>query len=165
MRRIRATTPVLFALLAGAATGIGEEAEARVSLDVKDAPVQSIVGVLVELGGRQVVFDSGLDCALTLKLHEVPWLSALDTSLRACGLGREESGGVLWVATTSRLRQEAENRRRLNEARGTKKARGLGLFRLSYARAEEMVPLLKRLVAPDGDVSVDPRTNTLLIRY
>jgi type II secretory pathway component HofQ len=155
----------LLVSLAAVPTGAGEEAEARISLDVKDAPVQAIVGVLVELGGRQVVFDSGLDCALTLKLHEVSWLTALDTTLRACGLGREESGGVLWVATTSRLRREAEDRQRLNEARGENTQPGLTLFRLSYARAEELAPLVRRLVAPEGEVSVDARTNTLMIRY
>jgi len=165
MRPLRATALALLVSLAVLPTGVGGEAEARVSIDVKDAPVQAIVGVLVELGGRQVVFDSGLDCALTLKLHEVPWLTALDTTLRACGLDREESGGVLFVATTSRIRQEAESRRRLAEARGESTRPGLALFRLSYARAEEMAPLVKRLVAPDGDVSVDPRTNTLMIRY
>ena len=143
----------------------GEEAEARLSMDVKGAPIQSIVRVLVELGGRQVVFDPGLDCALTLKLHEVPWLKTLDTVLRACDLGYEETGGVLWVATASRLREEAESRRRLREARPAGRGESLALYRLTWARAEEMAPLLKRLVAPEGDVTVEPRTNTLIIRY
>ena len=55
-------------------------------VDVKDAPVESIVRLLVELGGRQVVFDPGLDCALTLKLHEVRWVQTLETTLSACGI-------------------------------------------------------------------------------
>jgi type II secretory pathway component HofQ len=164
MKLERATVLLLCAALAVVPCA-GEEAEARVSLDVKDAPVESIVTVLVELGGRQVVFDPGLACAPTLKLHEVPWLTALDTTLRACGLGYEETGGVLWVATMSRLREEAESRRRLREARPAEAGRSLTLYRLTWARAEEMAPLLKRLVAPEGDVTVEPRTNTLIIRY
>lgn len=164
MKLERATVLLLFAVFAVVPCA-GEEAEARLSIDVKDAPVQSIVTVLVELGGRQVVFDPGLACALTLKLHEVPWLKALDTTLRACGLGYEETGGVLWVATMARLREEAESRRRLREARPAETGRSLALYRLTWARAEEMAPLLKRLVAPEGDVTVEPRTNTLIIRY
>jgi len=164
MKLERATVLLLFAAFAVVPCA-GEEAEAHLSLDVKDAPVESIVTVLVELGGRQVVFDPGLTCALTLKLHEVPWLKALDTVLRACGLGYEETGGVLWVATMSRLREEAESRRRLREARPAETGRSLALYRLTWARAEEMAPLLKRLVAPEGDVTVEPRTNTLIIRY
>ncbi len=162
---MRATIPLLCVALATAPPAVGEEVEARLGLDVKDAPVEAIVRVLVELGGRQVVFDPGLDCSLTLKLHDVRWRQALETTLRACGLGHDETGGVLWVATTARLRQEAESRRRLKEARPTDTHGGLAVYRLSYARAETMLPLLKRLLAPDGDVSVDPRTNTLIIRY
>jgi type II secretory pathway component HofQ len=76
----------------------------------------------------------------------------------------EEEGGVLWVAPTSRLREEAESRRRLKDARPA--AGGdLGLYRLSWARADEMAPLLQRLVAPEGSVTVDARTNTLIVRY
>jgi type II secretory pathway component HofQ len=161
----RATVLLLVAALAVVPVAVGEEVEARVSIDVKEAPVEAIVSLLVELGGRQVVFDSGLDCALTLKLREVPWLTALETTLRACGLGYEETAGILWVATTSRLREEAESRRRLKEARAPEPGRGLSLFRLSYARAEEMAPLLRRFVSPGGDVTVDPRTNTLIVRY
>lgn len=143
----------------------GEEAEARISLDVKDAPVQSIVQVLVELGGRQVVFDGGVDCSLTLKLHGVRWAPALDVTLRACGLAHEEEGGVFWVATAGRLREEAEARRRLKKARGAAPSPGLAVHPLSYARAESMLPLLQSLLAPSGKVTADPRTNTLLIRY
>jgi type II secretory pathway component HofQ len=141
-----------------------EDVEARVCLDVRGAPAEAVLGLLVELGGRQVVFDPGLQCSLTLKVHQAPWHEVLETTLRACGLGYEEEGGVLWVAPTSRLRQEAESRRRLREARPV--ARGdLALYRLSYARAEEMAPLLQRYVDPEGSVTLDSRTNTLIIRY
>ena len=165
MTPMRATGFLVLASLAVVPVGLGEEAEVRVSIDVKDAPIASIVSLLVELGGRQVVFDPGLDCPLTLKLHEVPWLTALETTLRACGLGYEETAGVLWVAPMSRLREEAERRRRLKEARSPGPGHDLSLFRLSYARAEEMAPLLERFVSPGGDVTVDPRTNTLIVRY
>jgi type IV pilus assembly protein PilQ len=161
--RTRRTVFLGLVLLASGVVA-GEDPEARVSMDVRDAPIEAIVGLLVELGGRQVVFDPGLDCSLTLRLHEVVWSTALDTTLRACGLGYQEDGGVLWVATTARLREEVESRRRLQEARPGD-GRRLATYRLSYARAEEMAPLLQRFVAPGGSVITDPRTNTLIIRY
>ena len=163
MARMCATILALAAIVV-APVAAGEETEARLSMDVKEAPIVSIVSLLVELGGRQVVFDPGLDCSLTLRLHEMAWHPALETTLRACGLGYQEEGGVLWVATTARLREETESRRRLPEA-PPDHAPGLARYRLSYARAEEMAPLLQRLVAPRGSVTTDPRTNTLIIRY
>jgi len=147
------------------ARGAGGEGEARLSLDVKDAPVVDVVRVLVEAGGFQVVLDPGIDCRLTLKLHEVRWLRALDAALSACGLGRELEGDILRVATVSRLREEAAARRRLDEEGQAKPSGRLALFRLSHARAQEMAPLLERILSPVGRVSYDPRTNTLLVVY
>jgi endonuclease/exonuclease/phosphatase family metal-dependent hydrolase len=78
------------------------EGEARVSLDLKDAPAVDIVRALAEAGGFQVVFDPGLTCRLTMKLNEARWRSVLDATLSACGLGREEEANVLRVASPTR---------------------------------------------------------------
>jgi hypothetical protein len=55
-----------------------------------------------------VVFDPGAACRQTLKLKEVPWRSALEASLRACALGREQEEGVLRIAPMARLVDEAQ---------------------------------------------------------
>ena len=36
-------------------------------------------------------------------------------------------------------------------------------MRLSYAKAAEVAPLLKRFLSPRGDVTYDARTNTLFV--
>jgi type IV pilus assembly protein PilQ len=149
--------------LACAALAAAPEGEARVSLDVKGAPVQDVVGVFAELVGFQVVFDPGLDCKLTLKLHQARWLPLFETTLRACGLGYEEGGGILRIAKSSRLREEAEERRRLNEEHGRGGSGRIALFRLSYARAEALAPVLKSRLPPGGDVTWDSLTNTLIV--
>ncbi len=138
-------------------------AEARVSLDVKDAALVDIVSALAELGRLQVVFDPGPSCSLTLKLREVRWRIAFDAALRACRLACEEEGGILRVAPVERLSGESEDRRRLAEERARSAAHTVSAFRLSYARAAEMAPIVKRLLSPRGDVVFDARTNTLII--
>lgn len=143
----------------------GMEGEARVSLDAKDAPFADVVSVLAGAGGFQVAFDSGIDCRLTLKLHAARWRTALDTTLAACGLGLEEEADVLRVAKVQRLREEAEARRRLEHERAATPLGRLALFRLSHARAQEVAPLLTRLLPPAGRVSYDARTNTLVVVY
>jgi type IV pilus assembly protein PilQ len=155
--------PFLVAAALAAPTAAPLAGEARVSLDLKDAAVVDIVAALAEVGRFQVVFDPGTSCSLTLNLHEVSWLTALDTVVRACRLGFEEDGKVLRVASVDRLRSEAQDRRRLNDERGQSRPHTVTSFRLSYAKASEMAPILKRLLAPRGDVVFDARTNTLLI--
>jgi type IV pilus assembly protein PilQ len=150
------------ALLVALALATGE-GEARVSLDLKEAPVEDVVRVLAEAGGFQLVMDQAPSCKLTLKVTSVRWLTALDLSLRACGLAREEEGGVVRVAPAARLLEESAARRRLQEERQKAPPGRLALFRLSYARAQEIAPLLKGLLAPRGDVVYDARTNTVLI--
>jgi type IV pilus assembly protein PilQ len=165
--RFALAAPALTLALSLAAPGARgtDPDEGRVSLDVREAPVQGIVGLLAKLGGIQVVFDHDVQCALTVRLHSAVWLEALDTTLRACGLGHEGGGGVIRVAPVARLQQEAAQRRALDEARNTTPSGDLALFRLSYARPEAMAPLLQPLIAPRGRVTLDPRTNTLIVTY
>lgn len=137
--------------------------EARISLDVKDVPVADIVSALAEVGRFQVVFDPGLTCPLTLKVREVRWRVAFESALRACRLSYEEEGGIIRVAPVERLNAESEDRRKLAEERARSAAHTVSSFRLSYARAAEMAPLVKRLLSPRGDVVYDARTNTLIV--
>jgi len=165
-RRATAAGAAFAALLAtGAAAGVDAPTpgEARISLDVKDVDVVDIVRVLSDVAGFQVVFDPGIACRLTLKLREVRWSAALDASLRSCGLARDEDGDVVRIAPASRLAAEAEAERRWQEARSTSREPKVTTFRLSYARAQEMAPLVKRLLSPRGDVVYDTRTNTLIV--
>jgi type II secretory pathway component HofQ len=160
----QASSALLAAALAlgpGAGAGAGE---ARVSLDAREAQVVDVVRVLAEAGAFQVVFDPGVDCRLTLRLRATPWRTVFDTVLSACRLGLEEEGDILRVAPIARLQEEAAARRRLDQERRAAASGRLALFRLSYARAEELAPLLERLT-PAGHVSYDSRTNTLIVVY
>ena len=158
------SAPLVAVVLALSFVGPAPETpEARVSLDVKDVPVVDIVSALAEAGRFQVVFDPGPACSLTLKLREVRWRVAFESALRACRLAYEEEGGVVRVAPVERLTAESEERRKLAEEQAQSAPHTVATFRLSYARAAEMAPIVKRLLAPRGDVVYDARTNTLII--
>jgi type IV pilus assembly protein PilQ len=133
---------LLLALLLGAAP----EGDTLIALDVKEGPVENIVQALAEAGGFQVVFDPGLSCRLTLRLNGVSYSRALESVLRACGLALEAEGNVLRVAKTPRLAQEAAERRRLQEAQAASAPRREVRLRLSYAKAAQMAPLVKRFL-------------------
>ena len=147
---------------AGAAPAIPAP-EARVSVDFKDADVIDIVRLLAEVGGFQVVIDPGVACKLTLKLREVPWQTTLDLALRSCGLAREEDHGVVRVATAAKLTSEAGERRKLAEEQRLNRPVQTRMYRLSYARAAELAPLIKKFLSPRGEVIFDARTNTLIV--
>jgi type IV pilus assembly protein PilQ len=138
-------------------------AEARISVDFKDADLVDIVRLLAEVGQFQVVIDPGVSCKLTLKLKEVPWDTTLDLALRVCGLGSEVDNGVVRVAPVAKLTAEHQARRQLAEEQKLNRPLRTVRYTLSYARAAELAPLIKKFLSPRGDVVFDARTNTLII--
>lgn len=144
---------------AGAAT----DGEARISIDVKEADVVDVIRLLAEVGGFQVVIHPGVSCKLTLSLKQVAWPTILDLALKSCGLGKDEEADVVRVAKVAQLTEEAAQRRRFEEERRLAAPRQVTYRRLSYARAQELAPIVKRFLSPGGEVVYDTRTNTLII--
>jgi type IV pilus assembly protein PilQ len=141
----------------------GQDGEARISIDVKDADIVDVVRLFAEVGGFQVVVDPGVSCKLTLKLNEVLWTSALDVALKSCGLGRDEENEIVRVAPVARLAAETAAQRKLDEERSLSGPLQMRTYRLSYSRAAEMAPIIKKFLSPRGEVIYDSRTNTLIV--
>jgi type IV pilus assembly protein PilQ len=150
---------LLFALLAAPPS----EREALVAVDVREASVTDVVAALAEAAGAQVVFDPGIACRLTVRFTGVAYADALENVLRACGLGSETEGSVVRVAARARLTEERAERRRLAQAQRAAAPRQQTRLRLSYARAAQVAPLLKKLLSARAEVVFDERTNTLII--
>ncbi len=163
MRRLCPALLSLLLIAPALANSAPEADEARVSVDFKDADVVDIIRLLSEVGGFQVVIDPGVACKLTLKLREVPWPTTLDLTLRSCGLAREEDHGVVRVATAAKLTTEAAERRKLTEEQRLNRPTQTRMYRLSYARAAELAPLIKKFLSARGEVIFDARTNTLIV--
>ncbi len=153
-------SPAMAALSAAPAAPSGDT---RVSVDFKDVDVVDVARLFAEVGGFQLVVDPGVSCKLTLKLTEVPWTTALDLALKVCSLGSETDNGIVRIAPVSRLTAEGEASRKLEEARKLDRPLRTTVHRLSYAKATELAPLLKKFLSPRGDIVVDARTNTLII--
>lgn len=138
--------------------------ETRISLDVKDADVVDVARLLSEVGNFQLVVDPGISCKLTLKLNAVPWPTVLNVALKVCGLGQEEENGIVRVAPVARLAAEQAAQRRLAEEQALNRPLKTTTYKLAYARAQELAPLIKKFLSPRGEVFFDQRTNTLIIR-
>lgn len=149
--------------MAGAAPQAAANGEARISVDLKDADIVDVVRLFAEIGGFQVVVDPGVSCKLTLKLSEARWTSALDVALKSCGLGQDQENEIIRVAPVARLAAEAAAQRKLDEERDRSGPLQMRTYRLAYARAAEMAPLIKKLLSPRGEVTYDSRTNTLIV--
>ena len=158
-----ATLALLAAAPSPASRADAPPAETRISVDFKDADILDIVRLMSELGGFQVVAHPGISCKLTLKLKEVPLQTAFDLALKTCGLGYEDASGIFRVAPVGVLTAEHAAQRKLEEERRLSGPLKTKTYRLSYARAAEMAPLVKKFLSPRGEVIFDARTNTLIV--
>ena len=136
-----------------------------VSMDFQNADLRAVLRVFAEISALNIVIDPSVRGEVNVALTQVPWDQAFDVILRANGLGYEVDDSVVRIASILRLQQEAEEKAVL--AQREAEAGELLLFTrtLSYARADDLVPLLTGAsLSARGEVFTDPRTNTLIVR-
>ena len=140
-------------------------AEKRITLEVQKADIVSVLRVFAELMHLNLVTGDDVQGQVTLSLRNVRVSEAFAVVLQARGLGFEKLGGnILRVAPLQALTKEAEERAKLEDAKLHAGKLETRLIPVNYANAEELVPQVKALLSPRGTVSVDKRTNTLIVR-
>jgi type IV pilus assembly protein PilQ len=137
-----------------------------ISLDFKDGDLQDIFRLFADISGLNVVVNPGVSGKVTLKLNEVPWARALELILKTNGLGCVLEDNVIRIAKLTDLQREETERRKLEEEKQL--AGNLVDFtkRISYAKAMTLSDVLKKAgaLSPRGQLNVDERTNTIIIR-
>jgi type IV pilus assembly protein PilQ len=135
-----------------------------ISLDLKDADIKDVFRTISQLTGLNIVIDPEVRGTVTVQLENVPWDQALDLILKQNSLGYVLENNIMRIATTQKLQAEESDRARLAEARQAAEPTRTVIKKLSYARASEITPTLKSIMSRRGDIVVDTRTNTLIIR-
>jgi type IV pilus assembly protein PilQ len=162
---MRQARVVFLALALAAAPALArppQEAK-RISLDVTKANVHDVLRMLADVGRMNLVVADEVQGTVTLTLRNVPWTQALDMVLRARGLGMEQRGNILRVAPLKTLQEEAETLARLKQAKVRTAPLRTWFIPVNYANASEMANHVKGVLSPRGSVSVDARTNTLIV--
>ncbi len=134
-----------------------------ISVNLKDVDLKDFFRLIHEISGLNIVLDPNVKGSVTLVLDDVPWDQALDIVLKNNSLDRELQGNVLRIAGTDTLRREAVDRRAQSEAVALAVDRQTISRFLSYAKAKDVVPTIKKFLTPRGDVISDERTNALII--
>ena len=134
-----------------------------ISVNLKDVDLKDFFRLIHEISGLNIVLDPSVRGTVTLVLDDVPWDQALDIVLKNNSLDRELQGNVLRIAATDTLRREAVDRRAQAEAVALAVDRQTITRSLSYAKASEVVPTIKKFLTARGDVISDVRTNSLII--
>ena len=136
----------------------------RISLDLKDADIHNILRLLADVGHVNVVTADDVGGSVTIRMNDVPWDQALDVVLSAKGLGMVRTGNLIRVAPLEKLQKERELRVAKQRAELDLQPLEMRLIPISYATAQELSARGKELLSPRGSITVDERTNTLIVR-
>jgi type IV pilus assembly protein PilQ len=140
----------------------------RISLNFQDIQVRSVLQLLADFTGVNIVVSDAVAGSITLRLNDVPWDQALDIILTTQGLDKRQLGNVLLIdkAETFVARENAQLKgqiasRKLAPIRSD-------LLQINYAKAADIATMLKdksnSLLSERGALSVDARTNTIWLQ-
>lgn len=140
----------------------------RLSLNFQDIEVRAVLQLIADFTGLNLVASDTVNGSVTLRLKNVPWDQALDIILRARGLGMRQDGNVMMVAPqeeiAAREKLELESQKQVEELAPLRTE----FVQINYAKAADLAILIRSeensLLSDRGNVSIDERTNTLIIQ-
>ena len=140
----------------------------RISLNFQDIPVRTVLQIIADYNNFNLVTSDSVKGNITLRLDGVPWDQALDMVLKVKGLGKRVDGNILMVAPADELAaREAQELEAKNKVQ-TLVPLYSEFIPINYAKAKDLAELIKgsdaSLLSDRGNVTVDERTNTLLVQ-
>ena len=142
----------------------------RLTLNFQDIDVRSVLQLLADTSGQNIVVSDSVSGSLTLRLQNVPWDQALDIVLRTKGLDKRRQDNVIIIGPTEELasREKAElaAHKEVQELSPTHTE----FMQVNYAKVSDLAKLIKTtnakesMLSPRGSLAIDERTNTLLVQ-
>jgi len=140
----------------------------KLSLNFQNVEVRSVLQVLADFTGLNIITSDSVAGNLTLRLKDVPWDQALDIILRSKGLDMRKDGNVVWIAPRDELatreKLALESRSQIADLEPTQTES----FQLNYQKAADVQALLsnplQRILSKRGSAVVDARTNQVFVQ-
>ena len=144
----------------------------KLSLNFQDIEVRAVLQLLADFTNKNIVVSDSVQGNITVRLKDVPWDQALDIVLESKNLAMRENGNVIWVAPAAEL--DAKEKQQLEAIKAKQDLEPLvtEYIPVNFAKATDLAALIQKsqgeskqsLLSPRGKVSVDERTNTLLVQ-
>lgn len=140
----------------------------KLSLNFQDIEVRAALQIIADFTGLNIVVSDTVQGAISLRLKDVPWDQAMDIILRSKALAMRKNGNVILVAPgaeiAAREKEDLESQKQITELEPLRSE----LVQVNYAKASDFAVLIRSkessLLSERGNVTVDERTNSLLIQ-
>jgi len=148
--------------------GEGDFSGEKLSLNFQDIEVRAALQIIADFTGLNMVVSDTVKGNISLRLKDVPWDQALDIILKTKGLGMRKMGNVMLVAPSAEIsareKSELESQKKISELEPLRSE----LIQVNYAKASDFAKFLQSkdssLMSKRGTVTVDERTNSLLVQ-
>ncbi|API86852.1 type IV pilus secretin PilQ [Francisella uliginis] len=141
-----------------------------ISISFKDAPIQTVLQVLSEFAGLNLVVSSSVRGNISIDLKNVPWNEVMNIVLVSKGLATKKMNSILYVATAAEIaaqeQLELQTKRSL-ENNATLVTEFIPLNYTTAQSAQTVVTSMAKqnggIMSPRGSITSDARTNTLIV--
>ncbi len=141
----------------------------RLTLNFQDIETRAVLQLLADTSGQNMVITDTVGGNVTLRLQNVPWDQALDIVMRTKGLDMRREGNVMLIGPAAEIAaREKEILAARQEVQQLAPLRS-EFLQVNYAKAGDLAALIKSgnnnsLLSQRGSVTIDERTNTLLLQ-
>ncbi|MFA7349136.1 MAG: type IV pilus secretin PilQ [Methylotenera sp.] len=140
----------------------------KLSLNFQNIEVRSVLQVIADFTGLNIITSDTVTGNLTLRLKDVPWDQALEIIMQSKGLDKRKTGNVILVAPADELaakeKQAFESQQQIDDVETMRTE----VFTLNYMKAESLKEILsdpkQKLLSKRGSAVLDPRTNTVFVQ-
>lgn len=140
----------------------------KLSLNFQNIDVRSVLQVISDFTGLNIITSDTVTGNITLRLKDVPWDQALDIIMQSKGLTQRKNGNVVMVAPIEEV--AAKEKATLEASKQIEELEPLRteVFTLKYMKAESLKAILtdtkQKILSKRGSAVLDPRTNTVFVQ-
>ncbi len=149
----------------------------KLSLNFQNIEVRSVLQVIADFTGLNIITSDTVTGNLTLRLKDVPWDQAMDIIMKNKGLTMRKTGNVIMVAPAEEVAAKEKAQLESSQAIEDLEPLRTEVFTLKYQKAESFKNILtgsgdsggsggqnKSILSKRGSAVWDPRTNTIFIQ-
>jgi type IV pilus assembly protein PilQ len=149
----------------------------RLSLNFQNVEVRSVLQVIADFTGLNIITSDTVGGSLTLRLKDIPWDQALDIILQTKGLDMRKNGNVVLIAPREELALREKQQLEAAQQIGDLEPLQTEMFQLNYAKAADILALVSNkqggaggvgaggsILSKRGTATLDPRSNILFVQ-
>jgi len=114
----------------------------KLSLNFQNVEVRSVLQVIADFTGLNIIASDSVTGNLTLRLKDVPWDQALDLIMQTKGLDKRQNGSVIWIAPKDELMAKEKLEYEAKSAVADLEPLTTEYIQLNYMRADDAKSML-----------------------